>query len=159
MSMPDYYLMFFTTGNKMGRASSNGTGFVVDPQPVIGQLAPELLSERIILDGSVFKMFYSFKQDPNGDDSPCLSSWAVGYATSSDGYNWVPSPSNPVLDKTSPKPDDWDANVSSFLVGSVVSTDGNNPANGLSLYYSVYPPGSDPSQCRPNGIGLARRSM
>jgi hypothetical protein len=163
------YIMFFSATDmtnvvNISRASStDGVHFTPEPAPLLtGDLTGEavLLSPRVIVDGTVFKMYYSFARlsDLRAGDL-CGSSVSVGYATSSDGFFWIRSPSNPVMTAAPVGSPDWDATTTAFLVGSIVPTDGSNPANGLSLYYSTFRHltilGGD--QCLPNGIGRATR--
>jgi hypothetical protein len=165
---PTAWLMFFSAsdaGVSIGRASSSdGLHFTPEPAPLLsGDLAGEavLLSPRVMVDGTVFKMWYSFARlaDYKSGDY-CASNLNVGYATSDDGFYWIRSPSNPVMP---PGGAGWDAAVTAFLVGSVVPTDGADPGNGISLYYSTWRPtvvttASGPlTLCLPNGIGRATR--
>lgn len=76
----------------------------------------------------------------------------VGYATSDDGFYWIRSPSNPVLE---PSDGGWDKGDRTTLVSSVVPTDGVDPANGIELYYTTFR--RQLLQCLPNGIGKATR--
>jgi hypothetical protein len=103
-------------------------------------------------------MFYSFARLSDLKGDLCASNVNIGYATSSDGFYWIRSPSNPVM-SAMPLGNGWDAAISAFLVGSIVPTDGSDAQNGLSLYYSTFRHqiilGLD--QCLPNGIGRATR--
>jgi hypothetical protein len=163
------FIMFFSALSGMnssevniGRAeSSDGVHFTAEPAPLLsGDLTGEavLLSPRVIVDGTVYKMFYSFARLMDFHTDVCGSNVGIGYATSSDGFYWIRSPSNPVMQQD-PTEGGWDAATTAFLVGSVVPKDGVDPQNGLSLYYSTFRhltiSGSD--QCLPNGIGRATR--
>jgi hypothetical protein len=163
------WLMFFsvTTRNGspayIGRASSSdGLRFVPEPAPLLaGELANEavLLAPRVLVDGTVFKMWYTFARiaDVLGKDL-CAAPVNVGYATSDDGFFWVRSPSNPVMPAGGLF--GWDDAITAFLVGSVVPSDGADPGNGITLYYSTLRPspvGPGPASCLPNGIGRATR--
>jgi hypothetical protein len=145
----------------IGRASSSdGVHFVPEPAPLLtGDLTGEavLMAPRVLVDGTVYKMWYSFARladYKNGD--PCQSTIGIGYATSSDGFYWIRSPANPVMPAGG---GGWDDTSTAFLVGSVVPSDGQNVQNGLTLYYSTFRltvTGSG-SICLPNGIGRASR--
>jgi len=162
------------------RATSlDGESFEVDPSPVLKSTADEFViySPRVVVDGSVYKMFYSTVafnvMQPLADlTDPCSASYHVGYATSTDGLFWVRSPRNAetalvlAIDPAAKGPvfdiDDtvgaWEQG-GSILVGSVVPVDGADPSSGLALYYSPYarvgPAGFQ--RCYPNGIGRADR--
>src|SRR5262249_54537471 len=89
----------------------------------------------------------------------CSAPVNVGYATSDDGFFWVRSPSNPVMPAGGLL--GWDSQITAFLVGSVVPSDGLDAQTGISLYYSTlrqtsFIPGG-PTSCLPNGIGRATR--
>lgn len=156
------------------RASSlDGEKFEVDPSPVLKSDRDEVIiySPRVLLDGSVYKMFYSvvgfdITRPLTNLSDPCDAQYHVGYATSSDGYYWVRSPRNspstagglpPVfdVDKTA---GGWEAG-GSILVSSVVAADGVDPSNGVALYYSPFLKIGPATQktCAPNGIGRAVR--
>jgi hypothetical protein len=147
--------------------AADGINFAVDPSPLIKSTSEEAIiyAPRVLVDGTVFKMWYSYETalETVGSLSPCATpgAYRVGYATSSDGYFWVRSPRNlgaaqPAAAAEAPAMDvsttGWDANAS-VLVGSVVPTDGVDPANGLSLYYSPF--SGTTLKCLPNGVGLA----
>jgi hypothetical protein len=160
------WIMFFSAIDSNNQVtidragSSDGINFTAEPAPLLsGNLSGEavLLSPRVIVDGTVFKMFYTFARVSDiRAQGTCESFLQVGYATSSDGFYWIRSPSNPVMTASAAG---WDATTTAFLVGSVVPTDGNDAQNGLSLYYSTFRHltlfGAD--QCLPNGIGRATR--
>jgi hypothetical protein len=157
--------MFFNATSKnqvaIGRASSSdGVHFTPEPAPLLtGDLGGEavLLSPRVVIDGSVYKMWYSFARltDFRNNDL-CQSTLGVGYATSSDGFYWIRSPSNPVLQVGG---GGWDATSTTFLVGSVVPSDGVSAQSGFTLYYSSFVPTTTTlgTFCLPNGIGRATR--
>lgn len=159
------WLMFFS-GTAMGSVaigratSTDGIHFTPEPAPVLsGDVSGEavLLAPHVLVDGSVYKMWYSFARLSDfrmGD--LCLSTVGIGYATSSDGFYWIRSPSNPVM-RTGGS--GWDAATTAFLVGSVVPADGVDPHNGVVLYYSTYrtTTTSGGPACLPNGIGRATR--
>jgi hypothetical protein len=149
----------------IGRASStDGIKFTAEPAPLLaGDVFGEalLLSPRVLLDGSVYKMWYSFAKlgDISASDF-CMSKVGVGYATSSDGFYWIRSPSNPVMVGDA---SGWDAGITAFLVGSAVPSDGSDAQNGISLYYSTFRQTTvkfvtgSVMTCLPNGIGRATR--
>jgi hypothetical protein len=143
-------IMFFSALNasgvnkvSIGRASSSdGTHFTPEPAPLLsGDLFGELFlaSPHVIRDGTVYKMFYSFARlggvtlDKFCDPATKIS---IGYATSSDGFFWVRSPSNPVIDAGSGT--GWDGASRTLLAGSVVPADGNDPSSGYALYYTTF---------------------
>jgi hypothetical protein len=167
------YLMFFGAGhcNKpggmcmgvndgvsmaIGRArSTDGQTFATEPAPVLsGDMGGEtyLASPQVVKDGSIFKMWYAFTRDVLFGD-PCLADIHVGYATSTDGFYWVRSPSNPVLslDGTG-----WEGNTRAMLPGSVVPLDGQDFESGVVLYYSPLATILVSPFCIPSGIGRAQ---
>lgn len=171
----DSQVMFFAaaqmtdTGFELAvrRATApDGKTFTVEPGAALENTFAEtaLLSPRILVDGTTYKMWYSFAKIPSVSSgttgaatvSPCnpLVHYQVGYATSSDGYYWVRSSTNsnrPTL-KTSVATDLFE-HGGSVLLGSVIATDGNDPSNGISLYYS--PMTLVGTSCVPNGVGVA----
>jgi hypothetical protein len=163
----DEWLMFFGAGRctapnctalsdmsmSIGRArSSDALLFTPEPAPILsGDVGGEayLATPIVRRDGSIYKMWYAFARSITLGN-PCLSEIHVGYATSSDGFYWVRSPSNPVfsIDGTG-----WEGTTRAVLPGAIVPADGHDPASGLYLYYS-------PAQqvflaCLPNGVGRA----
>jgi hypothetical protein len=140
---------------QLGRAhSTDGLSFQPEPAPILsGDMGGEtyLAAPQVIKDGSIYKMWYAFTRQLAFGDA-CLAQINVGYATSTDGFYWVRSPSNPVLalDGTG-----WEGGATAMLPGSVVPADGQDLESGLVLYYSpletvlVYP------FCIPSGIGRA----
>jgi hypothetical protein len=162
------YIMFFSSGHavgsssvaEIGRAESvDGRTFVAEPAPVLSSdLTGEavLLSPRVIVDGTVFKMFYSYAraQDIMDLSNLCSSNNRVqiGYATSSDGFYWIRSPSNPAVAVGG---GGWDASSNALLAGSVVPRDGKSTSSGFALYYTTFQ--STILGCLPNGIGRATR--
>ena len=148
----------------IGRAISNdGTHFTIDSDPLLTNarqfLAGELLllSPRVLLDGTVLKMWYSYAVLPPTTAmvlDPCAGALAqagrieIGYATSQDGYFWTRSPfrkpgvttdmpGNPVL-STTLDPAAYDGGAVSLLASSVIPTDGVDPSNGIALYYTAF---------------------
>jgi hypothetical protein len=167
------WLMFFSASANgvvsIGSASStDGLHFTPTPAPLLsGEVGGEalLFSPRVIVDGSVYKMFYSFTKARDLKNNPCDSPTNIGYATSTDGLYWIRSPSNiatPAL--ASGGGGAWEAGVLGFLSGSVVASDGVDPKSGLVLYYSTFRlvtlsgPTGPTINCVPNGIGRAVRA-
>ncbi len=165
---PTAWLMFFsassagTSGVTIGRASSSdGLHFTPEPAPLLtSELGGEavLLSPRVLVDGTVFKMWYSYASivEYKANDV-CGSTIHIGYATSDDGFYWIRSPSNPQMPIGG---GGWDGDITAFLVGSVVPTDGSDPQNGITLYYSTLRNTATVgglTSCLPNGIGRATR--
>jgi hypothetical protein len=164
------YIMFFSaaktvgTGNvaEIGRAESpDGLHFTAEPAPVLSSdLTGEavLLSPRVIVDGTVFKMFYSYARAQDIMDLQNLcntnNSVQIGYATSSDGFYWIRSPSNPAVAVGG---SGWDADSRALLAGSVVPRDGKSTASGFALYYTTFQTVSFLNICVPSGIGRATR--
>lgn len=178
---PKAAVMFFSAAQKSGTdsaatfsvavvraASADGASFVVDPAPILQTTSTEqiIFSPRVVIDGTVYKMYYSAAPldvlNPNGALDPCSAPYHVNYATSSDGFFWVRSPTNAtarahVLDVA--PAGNWDnsggklVSVGSVLVGSVLPADGVDPSTGLVLYYSPY--SRVLTTCTPNGIGRA----
>lgn len=162
------YIMFFSAGHSLGtgnvaeigRASStDGMHFTAEPAPILSSdLTGEavLLSPRVIVDGTVFKMFYSYAraQDIMDLSNLCNSNNRVqiGYATSSDGFYWIRSPSNPAVAVGG---GGWDAGSNALLTGSVVPLDGKSTSSGFALYYTTFQ--STIIGCLPNGVGRATR--
>ena len=107
---------------EIGRASSpDGPHFTAEPAPVLSSdLTGEavLLAPRVIVDGSVFKMFYSYAraQDIMDLQNLCNSNNKIhiGYATSTDGFYWIRSPSNPAVEVGGAG---WDATSNALLAG------------------------------------------
>jgi hypothetical protein len=148
------------------RASSgDGVLWDVDPAPILQTTRDEgvIYSPRVVVDGTIYKLFYS--TTPAADITmpstldPCLVPWHVGYATSSDGNFWVRSPANAPMathvfevNRTAMQ---WDTDES-ILVGSVVPQDGVDPSSGLVLYYSPFSRIAG-VVCSPNGVGRAVR--
>jgi len=165
---PGAWLMYFTGSSPapvagstvgaiaaVGLASSvDGKTFVVEPSPVLnGDLGGEatIFAPQILIEGSVYKMWYSFSRARDGGTVRCKTS--IGYATSSDGRYWVRSPSNtPTAPIEGPSGSGWDALDVGFLAGSVLRADDGS----LALYYTLYRDGGVDG-CIPNGIGRAVR--
>lgn len=144
----------------IGRAqSTDGLTFVPEPAPLLsGDLTGEaiLYSPRILVDGTVFKMWYSFARVGEisilFDLCDNTTRGQIGYATSDDGFYWIRSPSNPVL---TPSEAGWDAGDRASLVSSVIPSDGSDPQNGIDIYYTTFR--RTALTCLPNGIGKATR--
>jgi hypothetical protein len=163
------WLMFFSATSSgtngvnivnIGRASSpDGLHFVPEPAPLLtSELGGEtvLAAPRVLVDGTVFKMWYSYAT-LGALAAPCSATINVGYATSDDGFYWIRSPANPQMPLGG---DGWDGDITAFLVGSVVPTDGSDAQNGITLYYSTWRSTNTIgglSSCLPNGIGRATR--
>jgi hypothetical protein len=165
--------MFFSAVNdvgsvSIGRASSpDGQTWTPEPAPLLsGELNGEavLLSPRVLIDGTVFKMWYSVArleprpclgtgqstcpngqlcqnnvcvQGPVGNDTFsafCEAGLAVqvGYATSSDGFFWTRSLSNPVIRVDSPN---VAPGTHAILVSSVVP---GADLKSVTLHYSMF---------------------
>jgi hypothetical protein len=171
---PKAAIMFFsalqmsaaaTTVSVVRAGATDGVSFDVDPAPILQSTNAEsiIYSPRVIVDGTIFKLFYSVTPVGTGDPTmtldPCTAPYHVGYATSSDGYFWVRSPTNTAagahvfdLNRTVGQ---WDSNAS-ILVSSVVPQDGVDPSSGLVLYYSPFARIAGVA-CVPNGVGRAVR--
>jgi hypothetical protein len=166
-------LMFFSAYNEskipaIGRASSSDDGktWVPEPAPVLsGDLGGEgiLMAPHVLVDGSVFKMWYTFASLGdvlNSGTLMCETPLHIGYATSSDGFYWVRSPTNvrnPAVTRTNTG---WDAGVTGFIAGTAIPTDGSDPKNGIALYYTTLRhlvEGDPTSGCIANGIGRSTR--
>jgi hypothetical protein len=164
------YIMFFSAGHmvgmgsvaEIGRASSSdGLHFTAEPAPVLSSdLTGEavLLSPRVIVDGTVFKMFYSYARAQDIKDLQNLCDTnnrvQIGYATSSDGFYWIRSPSNPAVAVGGAG---WDGTSTAIIAGSVVPRDGKSTSSGFALYYTTLQPVTVLNICVPNGIGRATR--
>jgi hypothetical protein len=140
-------------GLSVGRArSTDGLTFTPEPAAVLtGEEGGEayLATPVVILDGSVFKMFYAFSRNLAMGD-PCTSASPVelGYATSTDGLYWVRSPSNPILTAGG---GGWDK--TGLMIGSVIPFDFKDPASGWILFYSDFR--ATLFGCIPAGVGRA----
>ena len=78
---------------------------------------------------------------------------SIGYATSNDGFFWVKSIYNPVIDV-----DTMGGGARALLASSVLPTDGVSASNGVTLYYSSFKRlGVINNRCLPNGIKRATR--
>jgi hypothetical protein len=164
---PSSLILFFSAhqmGNldSIGRATQSGDAWVPEPSPVLeGDLGGEaiLLAPTVLLDGSVFKMWYSFARlaDVKMNAQFCDIPVEIGYATSSDGLYWVRSPSNKnALGMTA---SGWDAGIKTLISGSVL-TQGADASSGFMLYYTTVRhvnPLDMTSMCEINGIGRATR--
>jgi hypothetical protein len=165
------YIMFFSSGKTLGTSSvqeigrassSDGTGFTAEPAPLLSSdLTGEavLLAPRVIVDGTVFKMWYSYARAQDIMDLSNLcnanNQIRIGYATSSDGFYWIRSPSNPAVDVGGTG---WDMDSHALLVGSVIPRDGKSTASGFALYYTTFRPVPILlNACLPSGIGRATR--
>ncbi len=184
------WLMFFSAVDgssqvSIGRASStDGVTWTPEPAPILeGTLGGEtvLLSPRVLVDGSVYKMWYSYQRgvqfcdaitpcpgalvcganhfctsppsDPLASFCEATASVSIGYATSADGFYWTRSESNPVVDVGIVSPTDH-----SLLVSGVIPTDGSDPASGVTIYYSPFRRvASIAGRCIPNDIVRAVR--
>jgi hypothetical protein len=166
------YIMFFSAGHKVGssgvaeigRASStDGLSWAAEPAPLLssditGELV--LLAPRVYVDGTVFKMWYSYArgQDIMDLQNLCndMNRVQIGYATSSDGFYWIRSPSNPAVAVGGTG---WDADSRALLSGSVVPRDGKSTTSGFALYYTTFRTVSFLGfpVCVPSGIGRATR--
>jgi hypothetical protein len=168
------YIMFFsaihqinaqgnTTAN-IGRASSpDGVHFAAEPAPILSSdLTDEavLFAPRVVVDGPVYKMWYSYArtQDIKDLQNLCndMNRVQIGYATSSDGFYWIRSPSNPAVAVGG---GGWDVDSRALLSGSVVPLDGKSSASGFGLYYTTFRTVSLGvlQLCLPSGIGRATR--
>jgi hypothetical protein len=170
VAVGDEWLMFFSAGHcnqamcgnftdgvsmAIGRArSTDGNSFQPEPAPVLsGNMGGEtyLTAPQVLKDGSIYKMWYAFTRGAFLGD-PCLGQIDVGYATSTDGFFWVRSPSNPVL---SLAPGGWEGSSGAMVPGSVVPADGKDLASGVVMYYSPLQTVAIPPFCIPSGIGRA----
>jgi hypothetical protein len=144
----------------IARATLDGTTWVPEPAPVLqGDVGGEalLLAPSLMLDGSVYKMWYSFarlKDVSVGADLCSGVPMFIGYATSTDGLYWVRSPSN--RNALGPTAGTWDSAYTAMLVGSAIPLDGVNPSSGVAIYYSPWKK-NVLNICAPNGIGRATR--
>ncbi|MGZ3426674.1 MAG: hypothetical protein ACXVCV_08500, partial [Polyangia bacterium] len=166
------YIMFFSSAKtigtssvaEVGRASSSdGQHFVAEPAPLLSSdLTGEavLLAPRVSVDGTVFKMWYSYARAQDIMDLQNLCNTnnqvRIGYATSSDGFYWIRSPSNPAVEIGGTG---WDSDSRALLTGSVIPRDGKTTASGFALYYTTFRTVSILGfpVCVPSGIGRATR--
>jgi hypothetical protein len=146
--------------------SCDGVNFTPFPNPVLvgGDLFSQVIfAPHVLLDGHVFKMWFTFSTDAIDTavfQNFCASSTnaGIGYATSSDGLLWVPSHSNPVLPPSAAPWWGLGATARTLRVTSVLPTDGLDPNNGISVYYTpdLGSP-ADAGVCAPGGLGRAVR--
>ncbi|MCU1279753.1 MAG: uncharacterized protein JWM53_3299 [bacterium] len=166
------YIMFFSSAKTLGSgsvaeigraSSSDGRTFTAEPAPLLSSdLTGEavLLAPRVIVDGTVFKMWYSYARAQDIMDLQNLCNTnnqvRIGYATSSDGFYWIRSPSNPAVDIGGVG---WDSDSRALLSGSVVPRDGKSTSSGFALYYTTFRTVSVLGfpVCVPSGIGRATR--
>jgi hypothetical protein len=168
------YIMFFSAGKtvgngsvaEIGRASSAGsdvTHWTAEPAPLLSSdLTGEavLLAPRVIVDGTVYKMWYSYARAADIKDlnnlCDAMNSVQIGYATSSDGFYWIRSPSNPAVAVGGTG---WDFDSHALLTGSVVPLDGRSTQSGFAVYYTTFRNVSilGIPFCVPSGIGRATR--
>jgi hypothetical protein len=166
------YIVYFSaihrtasgTVANIGRASSlDGIHFTAEPAPLLSSdLTSEavLFAPRVLVDGTVYKMWYSYAraQDIKDLQDLCnsMNQIQIGYATSSDGFYWIRSPSNPAVAVGGTG---WDADSRALLSGSVIPRDGKSTTTGFSLYYTTFRPVSilGIQVCLPSGIGRATR--
>ena len=151
---------------EIGRASASpdGQNFTAEPAPLLssdltGELV--LLSPRVIVDGTVFKMWYSFARAQDIMDLQNLcdanNQVQIGYATSSDGFYWIRSPSNPAVAIGG---SGWDADSRALLVRLGRAARRQSTSSGFALYYTTFRTrrrSSASRSARPNGIGRATR--
>ena len=117
-----------------------------------------LLAPRVLVDGTVYKMWYTYARLGDIGDALNLcnvqkNQIQIGYATSQDGLYWVRSPSNPVVPVGAPGSTRTRA---ALLLGCVVPDAAAGRA-GVTLYYSTLPIVSPKLACVPNGVGRASR--
>jgi hypothetical protein len=185
------YVMFFSAiasdGTvSIGRASSpDGMAWTPEPAPLLSSgLTGEqiLLSPRVMLDGTVWKMWYSYANlsdlpsclggCPTG--STCNTSTGsclpndlgdsffsfcqpttrvqVGYATSADGFFWTKSIHNPVV------PVNQFGGDRAVLTTSVLPNDGVNGSSGTALWMSPFRKTVDTGgRCAPINMRRATR--
>ncbi len=170
--------MFFSAINKgstsaaIGLATSadGGATWTAAPSAVLnGDVGGEaiLLSPHVLLDGTVYKMWYSFARLSDylslKNGQICDLPVYVGYATSSDTYYWVRSPKNvtsPAIGFGSGTGATWDTGYLTFLAGAAIPTNGTDASAGISIYYSALhhlTPGDTTSRCIADSIGRATR--
>src|SRR5262249_23438559 len=146
--------------------SSDGLSFVPEPAPVLNSdIGGEaiLVSPQVMVDGTVYKMWYSFVSlaDFRVGTQICDLLVSIGYATSSDGFYWVRSPRNSNFRALWVRAGvgGWDAPLPAFLANTALPIDGSDPRSGIALYYTpVRPLSADAaSPCVSNGIGRASR--
>jgi hypothetical protein len=157
----------------VGRATStDGLNWTPEPAPVLSSDFTDeavLISPRVLIDGTVWKMWYSFARLGNVPvGMPSLDVFCdsraeimVGYATSSDGFFWVRSPHNPVLrpgnplQNIPPSSPNIPQGTRSILVSSVTPSDGINTSSGVVLHYSPFRRSG--LNCLPSGVYRAVR--
>jgi hypothetical protein len=141
--------------------AGDGIHFQEDPSPVLQSTLeiPIIYAPRVIVDGTVYKMFFatiaglSALGDVN-DSNPCLKTYFVGYATSTDGSFWIPSVSS--VGEATPVFQSADGKTS-VAATSIVPVDGVDPASGLAMYYSAFSMDLA-GTCVLNGITRAKSS-
>jgi hypothetical protein len=172
----------------VGRASSpDGKSWTPEPAPILsGDLTGEvvLLSPRVLLDGSIYKMWYSFARKLS-----VILCLGTGQSTCPANYSCVnltctPNDAEDVFHAfcenssqveigyaTSSDGFFWTKSIHNpvisipagsadhaYLVSSVLPTDGVDAASGVTLYYSAFRRAvTTMDRCLPNGIKRATR--
>jgi hypothetical protein len=183
-----FFSAFTQNSTGIGRASSpDGLTWTPEPAPLLSSsLSGEqiLISPRVMLDGTVWKMWYSYA---NLADLPnCLSGCPsgstcnittgsctptdsgdvffqfcqartriqIGYATSADGFYWTKSTRNPAISL-----EEVPGLPRAIIVSSALPTDGVNASNGISVWFSPFRTvlTATTNRCVPNGIRRATR--
>ena len=191
------WLMFFSalTNNSdgsgsvsVGRASSSdGKSWTPEPAPILsGDLTGEvvLLSPRVLLDGSIYKMWYSFARKLSvilclgTGQSTCPANYSCVNLTCTpndpgDAFHAFCENSSQVEIGYATSSDGffWTKSIHNpvisipsgsadhaYLVSSVLPTDGVDAASGVTLYYSAFRRAvTTMDRCLPNGIKRATR--
>lgn len=124
-------------------SSDDGASWDVDPVAVLvdspsGTGERMIFAPRVVVDGSVYKVFYAsapgFLSIATLDPCGAQAQLQVAYATSTDGVEWIRSPSTPVVAGAVP----WAAGVRTIVPGSVVLNDPTDPGSGYTMFYSTF---------------------
>lgn len=165
----EYDLYFVTSRNALGAPLIGhgtsldwGATWDLDPVPAYAGNEQLLLAPRVVIEGSVYKMLYAYTLAKFTNADPCDGDVVVGigYATSSDGVYWIPSPSNGAAGAIPPTAVTW-AQTKVLVPGSPLLVDSADASKGLVMWFTLYQKvdfGALGKLCIPSGVGRATRN-